>query len=108
MSIDELMKKVQADVAELEAAIVADESPDQSSIRKEMEKLHKQFTALIAKAKVYADKAQKIMEKADAELENAQNFSDSAVELLTTLRAASEAMDPAQWDWGDEEEETEA
>ena len=106
-SVEALMKKVEADVQALSDAIVADESEDQSEIRAEMGKLHQQFTALIEKAKVYQARAEKLSLKADAEQINAQNFYDSAEELVTSLEAASEAMDPDQWDWGGSEEVSE-
>jgi nitrate/nitrite-specific signal transduction histidine kinase len=105
-TIEQRMEKLTADVEALSQAIQADESEDQSDIREEMGKLHQQFTALIEKAKAYAARAQKLKDKADAEQENTQNFFESADELVTTLEAASEAMDPDQWDWGNGEEAT--
>jgi hypothetical protein len=41
-------------------------------------------------------------EKADAQKTNAENFFESAEELVASLEGAAEAMDPEQWDWGDE------
>ena len=99
-SIESLLKKIEADVRALSDAIVADESEDQSKIRAEMGELHKQFAVLIEKAQTYRARAEKLSLKADAEQTNAQNFYDSAEELVTSLEAASEAMDPDQWDWG--------
>jgi predicted ribosome quality control (RQC) complex YloA/Tae2 family protein len=104
VSIEELLKKVKSDVAALEGAIEADKSEDQSEIRKEMGKIYKQLVAVLPKAQALADKAQNLVNKADAARKNAQNFFESADELATTLEAASEAMDPDQWDWGGEEE----
>ncbi len=103
-TIEERVEKLLADVEALSEAIQADESDDQSAIRAEMGKLHEQFSALIAKAKAYAAKSQKLFERADEEKDNAENFRDSADELVSSLEGASEAMDPDQWNWGDQEE----
>jgi TolA-binding protein len=106
VSIEQRMAKLQLDVEALSDAIQADESQDQSGIREEMGKLYEQFKVLIVKAQPYVERARKISEKADAQQENAHNFLDSAEELLDSIKGASEAMDPEQWNWGDEEEET--
>ena len=102
-TIESLLKKVQADVEALEAAIQLDESEDQSKIRAEMAELHKQFSTLIEKAQTYRARAEKLSLKADAEQANAQNFYDSAEELVTSLEGASEAMDHRTVDRGVED-----
>jgi hypothetical protein len=98
-AIKQRMAKLAADVEALSEAIQADKSKDQSSIREDMGKLHKQLTELIETAKAYTAKADKLLQKANAEQENADVFMSSAEEMLTSLEAASEAMDPEQWDW---------
>ena len=104
VTIEQRMGKLLADVETLSEAIQADESEDQSKIRADMAELHKQFSTLIEKAQTYRARAEKLSLKADAEQANAQNFYDSADELVTSLEAASEAMDPDQWEWGVEGE----
>lgn len=110
--IEGAAERLRALLAELEEAVQAlsetverDEDQDLDDTRARLGELHGRAVELVTRANALLDEVREVSSRISARVESADRFIADFEEVLGSLETSADALNPDNWEWGEEGEE---